>query len=226
VGPDASQDGSTRVLIVDDQRTLLDLLEIVVGQQPDLECVGAATTGKEAIEMAAQHQPDVVLTDYRLPDIDGVEVTLRIKQEQPDTRVIMLTGHTDDPKVMLRASMAGVSGFLPKESPIWEVLTAIRMAKSGGMLIHPAALAAVLAEARNEASPAPQGFGLTQREREVLDLMGSGLDPQTIARALNLSVHTSRGHVKSILSKLGAHSQLEAVVIAMKAGLVKDTTGA
>jgi DNA-binding CsgD family transcriptional regulator len=93
------------------------------------------------------------------------------------------------------------------------------------MLIHPAALAAVLAEARNEASPAPQGFGLTQREREVLDLMGSGLDPQTIARALNLSVHTSRGHVKSILSKLGAHSQLEAVVVAMKAGLVKDTTG-
>jgi len=212
------------VLIVDDQRTLLDLLEIVVGQQPDLECVGTASTGKEAIELAARHRPDVVLTDYRLPDIDGVEVTVRIKQDEPDVRVIMLTGHTDDPKVMLRASMAGVSGFLPKESPIWEVLSAIRMAKSGGMLIHPAALAAVLTEARNEAEPVPQAFGLTQREREVLDLLGKGLDPQTIARALSLSVHTARGHVKSILSKLGAHSQLEAVVIAMKAGLIKDTT--
>src|SRR5882762_10342292 len=135
----------------------------------------------------------------------------------------MLTGHTDDPKVMLRASMAGVSGFLPKESPVWEVLSAIRMAKSGGMLIHPAMLAAVLAEARNEPASESQAFGLTRREREVLDLMGAGLDPQTIARALSLSVHTARGHVKSILSKLGAHSQLEAVVVAMKAGLVKET---
>ncbi|HMC51808.1 MAG TPA: response regulator transcription factor [Acidimicrobiales bacterium] len=223
MGAEGGQGDRTRVLIVDDQRTLLDLLEIVVGQQPDLECVGAATTGKEAIELAAEHRPDVVLTDYRLPDIDGVEVTVRIKQDQPDVRVIMLTGHGDDARAMLRASMAGVSGFLPKESPIVEVMTAIRMAKSGGMLIHPAALAAVLAEARNEPGPTPQEeFGLTQREQEVLNLLGAGLDPQTIARALSLSVHTARGHVKSILSKLGAHSQLEAVVVAMRAGLVKD----
>ena len=122
--------------------------------------------------------------------------------------------------------MAGVSGFLPKESPIWEVLSAIRMAKSGGMLIHPAQLAAVLAAARDEPDRVTQGFGLTRREREVLDLLGSGLDPQTIARALSLSVHTARGHVKSILSKLGAHSQLEAVVVAMKAGLIKEKDAA
>jgi len=226
VGPEERQDASTRVLVVDDQRTLLDLLQIVVDQQPDLQCVGAAATGKEAIELAAHHRPDVVLTDYRLPDIDGIEVTVRLKHDEPDVRVIMLTGHTDDPQVLLRASMAGVSGFLPKESPIWEVLSAIRMAKSGGMLIHPAQLAAVLAAARDEPDRVTQGFGLTRREREVLDLLGAGLDPQTIARALSLSVHTARGHVKSILSKLGAHSQLEAVVVAMKAGLIKEKDAA
>lgn len=212
----------TRILVVDDQRTLVDLLEIVINQQPDMQCVGTAGTGEAAVALAAAEQPEVVLTDYHLPDIDGVEVTSRVKVALPEARIIMLTGHSDDPKVMLRAVTAGVAGFMAKESPVWEILSAIRLARNGNMLIHPAALAVVLSEAGSQRDQPSRDFGLTPREREVLDMMGAGLDPQMIARTLSLSVHTCRGHVKNILSKLGVHSQLEAVVAAMKAGLIRE----
>lgn len=209
-----------RLVIVDDHHAFAEALSLAVGLESDIECVGTAPSVEEALRLAKEFQPDVVLMDVRLPDRDGIEGTAAIKQLLPRTRVVVLTGHADV-GLMARAAQAGAAGFLAKESKIVDILRAIRTAGEGGMLIEPATLPRVL-----KAIPRPEPGGgtrygqLTEREQEVLGLMGQGMDPQTIARQLSISLHTCRGHVKSILGKLGAHSQLEAVVVALRQGLL------
>jgi DNA-binding NarL/FixJ family response regulator len=212
---------STRVLIVDDHRAFSDALAIAIDLQPDLRHVGLASSVEEALAAVRDASPDVVLMDVRLPGADGIEGVRRIKELDARVRVLVLTGFADA-DAMARAALAGASGFFPKERPIGEILQAIRTASGGGMVVEPSSLAAVLSRVREpERLPvASPGSDLTERQREVLALMAEGLDPRAIARTLGISVNTSRGHVKSILAKLGAHSQLEAVVEAMHLGLL------
>lgn len=211
-----------RALIVDDHRAFSEALATAVNVQEDIECVGVATTVAEALALAAERSPDVVLMDVRLPDADGIEGTLRLKAMRPEARVLVLTAHTDL-TVMARAASAGAAGFLPKESPVAEILQAIRTANGGGMLVESSSLAMVLQRLGTEREAALRGsrYSVTPRELHVLALMGEGLDPRAIARRLGLSIHTVRGHVKSILQKLGVHSQLEAVVLAFREGLLR-----
>jgi len=211
----------TRVLIVDDHRAFSDALAIAIDAQADLRHVGVASTVEEAVEAVASSSPDVVLMDIRLPGVDGIEGVRRIKGLRPDMVILVLTGFADA-ETMAQAALAGASGFFPKERPVVEILEAIRTASQGGMVVDPATLAAMLTRTyAPQGSPAaPPGVGLTQREREVLAMMAAGRDPRAIARALGITVNTSRGHVKSVMAKLGAHSQLEAVMSAVRIGLL------
>jgi DNA-binding NarL/FixJ family response regulator len=162
--------------------------------------------------------------DVQLPDGDGFEGTRLVKELVPDARVVVLTAYTD-PEHMAKAASLGACGFLPKERSLREILHAVRTAGDGGMLVEASALASVLerlsdAETLPVTEPEPSSPRLTPREYEVLTLMAEGRDPRSIATHLGLSIHTSRGYVKSILAKFGVHSQLEALVYALRNGIL------
>ncbi len=229
----------TGVLIVEDQQALASALDVAIGAQPDLECLGVAGTVDDALEQIARHVPDVVLMDIELPGDDGIEGTRRIKARYPDVLVLILTAGASASR-LAAAAAAGAAGFLTKASSFTDILAAIRSPASGKMVIEGTTLRALrdeLGSAEQEhgngpsAREAPEGRGpdwsrLTGREREVLALMGEGLDPKSIAQRLVLSVHTARGHVKNVMMKLGAHSQLEAVVVATRRGLLRGDDSA
>ena len=210
-----------RVLVVEDQLTLAGALRVAIGAQPDMDCVGAVGTAEEAVALAVASSPDVVLMDIRLPGTDGIEATRQVKAACPQVRVLILTADAT-PARLAAAAAAGASGFLAKDSAFPAVLAAIRAPVDGKILVERNTLAALVESLDRSRQPAHGPMlgwaGLTAREQEVLALMGEGLDPQAIAQRLVLSRHTARGHVKNILMKLGAHSQLEAVVIATRAG--------
>jgi DNA-binding NarL/FixJ family response regulator len=211
----------TTVAIIDDHQTLLDLLSFAMGGEDDIAVVGTATTGAEGVRMVDRIRPDVVLLDFVLPDIDGVEVAGQLVGRHPAVRVVMLTA-SEDTGLISRAAAAGAAGFVAKTSALEQVLDAIRSARAGSMVVDPAFLAGLLTSRSRQPERAPDGGRppLTPREMEVLKLLGSGLDPRTIARQLSISLHTCRGYVKSMLAKLDCHSQLEAVVTASRLGLL------
>lgn len=212
----------TTVVLVDDHVSFAESLGIAIDVQDDLRCVGVASTLGQAVRLVEKHVPDVVLMDVHLPDGDGIEGTGRIKELSPSSRVLILTAHADL-EVMARAAARGACGFLPKESPVSEILSAIRTAGEGGMMIKHSTLKAVLerVEADRRAKSDQPSPSLSAREMQVLSLMAEGLDPRAISRRLQISLHTARTHVKNVMAKLGVHSQLEAVVTAMRSGLIE-----
>jgi DNA-binding NarL/FixJ family response regulator len=219
----------TSVLVVEDQQVLASALEIAIGTQPDLDCVGTAATVDDALAQMAAHQPDVVLMDIQLPGTDGIEGTRQISANYPRVSTLILTAGAT-PRRLAAAASAGAAGFLAKDGSFSDILAAIRNLMPGKMVIEGAALHELIKDlpASNEAqrpggqpaSAGPDATRLTAREQEVLRLMGEGLDPSAIADQLVVSVYTARGHVKNVMMKLGAHTQLEAVVLATKSGLL------
>ena len=209
-----------RVLIVDDHRAFAGALVFAIDLHPDLMSVGTAASIAEAMACLEVANPDVILMDIRLPDGDGIDATARILERRPDARIVILTGHTDV-EVLARAASAGACGFLPKESSVTSVISAIRAVRTGEMLVEGSTLAAILGRvAVGSRSPTSSGEAVlfSPRERDVLERMGQGMDPHAIAAALGISLHTCRGYQKAIMAKLDAHSQLEAVVVAARRG--------
>jgi DNA-binding NarL/FixJ family response regulator len=212
------------VLVVDGHQTFAELLGHALAGQPDLRWVGHARTGAEALRLAAELLPDVIVMDPELSDADGIAITELIRVRQPDSRVVILTA-SEDQTLVRRATTAGAAGFLSKNGALGDVLNALRTAHRGSMTVSTDILARLL----RSTTPAVAGQrgngltagGLTQREDEVLQLMAAGLDARAVARRLGISVHTCRGYQKAVLAKLGAHSQLEAVAIATRRGLVR-----
>jgi DNA-binding NarL/FixJ family response regulator len=186
-----------------------------------MRCAGIAATNAEARALLVTTQPDVLLTDVRLPDGDGIDAARGLLRLQPDLRILVLTAYIDA-QLAGRVASVGGCGIIPKESSIATLLAALRRASAGEMTLERSVLSALVDHAQPARQPAAPATGLTERESEVLLWLGRGLDPQTIARRLGISVHTCRGHVKSILAKLQAHSQLEAVVKAIRLGLITD----
>jgi DNA-binding NarL/FixJ family response regulator len=223
----------TGVLVVEDQQVLASALAIAINAQPDLECIAAVSTVEAALETMAAQVPEVVLMDVQLPGTDGIEGTRLIKEAYPEVSVLILTAGAT-PERLAAATAAGAAGFLAKDSSFADILAVIRSPAQGTMTIQGTALRGLLDERRPdrawqagaelaEGTPRghqPEGTRLTTREREVLDLMAEGLDSRAIADSLVVSLHTVRGHIKNIMMKLGAHTQLEAVVVASRAGLV------
>jgi len=219
----SSNDGTpaTRVLVVDDHRTFTDLVRLALTAEPGLECVGAAHHAAQARAMVAEHRPDVVLMDVNLGSDDGLALTAELTAADPSLRVVVLTAHGDS-EVMRRAATGGACALLLKDGSLPELLGAVRTARSGGLLVHPELLHTLVNGKPEKEAPEPSAWspGLTPREQTVLDMLAEGRDVRAIARHLGISVNTCRGYVKTLLAKLGAHSQLEAVVIAASRGLV------
>lgn len=205
------------VLIVDDHRMFADSLARLLSDESDITVLGVAATGKHALELATELRPAVVLLDYQMPDQNGVAITAELKEQLPGIMVVMLTGMAED-RILLSAIEVGCSGFLTKDRAATEVADAVRAAAAGEALISPALLARLLPKLHRNYRAV--GSDITEREREILRLVARGSTNQVIAGELQLSVNTIRNYVQAILTKLGAHSKLEAVSIAVREGIV------
>lgn len=203
------------MLVVDDHRTFAELLAFALAGQADLECIGTADSVEKGVALAIRLQPDIVVMDVRVGEGDGIEATAEITARLPETRVVVLTAHTTQ-SLLARAAAAGAACLLPKDGSLDEVLTALRSARRDAFAVHPTLLK-MLIVTREDDHTLP---GLTAREREVLQMLGDGVDVTGISRTLGISVNTCRGYVRSIFVKLDAHSQIEAVAIARRLGLV------
>jgi DNA-binding NarL/FixJ family response regulator len=239
VGPDVT--GPVRVLLADDQRVVRDGLVLLLGLLPQVEVVGAAADGDEAVERATALRPDVVLMDLRMPRCDGVEATRRLREQQPDIKVIVLTTYADDRSV-IEALRAGARGYLTKDAGGAEIQKALLQVVSGQAVIDPAvqhhlvdaiAVAPPPPPAGQADSPAtphppphspsppagPLPAGLTPREAEVLGLIAEGLSNAEIAARLVVSEATVKTHINHLLAKIGARDRAQAVSYAYRSGI-------
>jgi two-component system, NarL family, response regulator DevR len=213
---DASE---VRVVIVDDHQMFAESLSHLLSSDAELEVAGVASSAEAGLELVRRTQPDVALVDYRLPDQDGVALTGAIHEHLPDVHVVILTGLSDE-RVLIAAIEAGVSGFLTKDRAADDVVEAVKSAAAGEALIPPATLGRLLP--RLPRSQDGVGADLTARERQLLERVAEGGTNKAIARELHLSVNTVRNYMQALLTKLGAHSKLEAVAIATRAGLLES----
>jgi DNA-binding NarL/FixJ family response regulator len=216
-----------RVLVVDDHALFRRGLEMVLAQEPDIEVVGEAGDGAEAVERAEELLPDVVLMDIRMPRRSGIEACTAIKAAVPSAQIIMLT-ISDEEADLYEAIKAGATGYLLKEISIDEVATAIRAVAGGQSLISPSMASKLISEFAQlvkrdddrQQVPAPR---LTERELEVLRLVARGMNNRDIARQLFISENTVKNHIRNILEKLQLHSRMEAVVYAVREKLLEIT---
>ena len=214
----------TRVLIADDQALVRAGFRAILETQPDLEVVGEAADGAEAVHLAHELRPDVVLMDIRMPGLDGIEATRRLMREPDAPRVLMLTTFDLD-EYLYEAMKAGAGGFLLKDAPRDQLVDAVRTVAAGDALLAPALLQRVLEDYVSRPAPGagpPAELGeLTPREREVLTLVARGLANAEIASRIFVSEATVRTHVTHILAKLGLRDRVQAVVLAYETGLVR-----
>ena len=220
--------GKIKVLLVDDHPVVREGLRTMLATTPDIEVVAEASDGLEAIEKANEHQPHVILMDIRMPNLDGLEATRRIKSQLASTSVIVLTIYDNDAYVV-DAVRAGAGGYLLKDASKDLLIHTIRVVNSGGMLIKTSLLReAILNSANVTAGQSKEKHtdaralsGLTPREREVLRLVVEGQSNKEIGRTLSISEDTAKKHVQTILSKLGVSDRTQAAVKAVRAGLVE-----
>jgi len=206
---------SIRILLVDDHSVVRQGLRMFLTLDPDLEVIGEATDGAEALRLARELKPDVVLMDLLMPVMDGVAATAAIRRELPDTEVIALTSVLEDEKV-IGAVRAGAIGYLLKDTEGDELRRAIKAAAEGQVQLSPKAAARLMREVRAPESPET----LTERETDVLRLLAQGRSNKEIAHALSLSEKTIKTHVSNILGKLEVPSRTQAALYAVRIGLV------
>jgi DNA-binding NarL/FixJ family response regulator len=211
-----------RVLLVDDDPLVRAGLRMILSSADDIEVVGEAGDGNSAIEMVLEMVPDVVLLDVRMPKRSGLEACVKIKEQVPSTRIIMLTV-SDEEGDLYEAVKNGASGYLLKDSSIDEVAQAVRVVAEGQSLISPS-MAAKLIDEFKEISRSDRDTGnvprLTDRELEVLRLVAKGLNNREVAKQLFISENTVKNHVRNILDKLQLHSRMEAVMYAVREKLL------
>jgi DNA-binding NarL/FixJ family response regulator len=214
-----------RVLIADDQALIRGSFRVLVDLAADLTTVAEAGTGAEAVALARQHHPEVILMDIRMPEMDGIEATRRICRDPQTsgTRILILTTFDLD-EYVYGALRAGASGFLLKDTAPPDLLTAIRVVAAGEALLAPTVTRRLIAEYASRPEPAhalPHELNrVTDREREVLTLIAHGLSNAEIAERLTLSLATAKTHVSHLLAKLGARDRAQLVIVAYETGLV------
>jgi DNA-binding NarL/FixJ family response regulator len=223
VSADVQAHGRIGVLIVEDHQVLAEGLELALERHSDLDVVGWAPTVRDALGLARERRPQVVLMDFHLPDGTGAEAAGKIRQELDGAAIVFLSADSSE-DALIAAIESGASGYLVKSGAAAQVADAVRRAAEGEMLIPAATLAGLLARQRQrqreEAQVQQLAGQLTAREKEILRLMAQGLDNRAIAEKLFISFTTVRGHVQNILEKLEAHSKLEAVARANRYGLI------
>ncbi|WP_030690128.1 response regulator transcription factor [Streptomyces globisporus] len=212
-----------RVVLADDQPLVRTALRMVITDTTDLVVVGEAANGAEAVRLVEETGADVAVMDLRMPGTDGIEATRIITGGPTDARVVVLTTFDDDDHVYA-ALHAGASGFLVKDMALDDILAAVRVVASGDALIAPSVTRRLIKQftERPMTAPAPRrrAEGITDREREVLTLVGRGLSNTEIAETLHISIATAKTYVTRLLAKLGARDRVQLVIIAYEAGLV------
>jgi two-component system response regulator NreC len=210
-----------KVLIADDHAVVRAGLRTLIHAEPDLVLVGEAVGGTEALELVKDRQPDVLLLDMSMADLDGITVTRQVKESQPRLHVLILTVHEDE--ALLRAALkAGASGYILKHAAEDELISAIHIVMRGDMYVDPAMLRSLLTEDHPGATKEQETKeALTPREREILGMIVQGYTNRQMGEELNISVRTVEGHRANISEKLGLHSRVELVRYARKKGLIE-----
>lgn len=203
---------TARVLLADDHRMLREGLRRSL-EEHGLEVVGEASDGEEAVRLAEQLSPDVVLMDVSMPVLDGIAATRQVRQRAPETQVVILTMHSDDESVA-RAIRAGAAGYLVKDCSMAEVVDTIEKVASGEVALSPELAASMLEEATGQPI-------ISEREEEVLQLIADGLSPVEVAGRLYISVKTVKNHLTSIYQKLDSRDRTQAVVRAVRMGIIR-----
>ena len=218
-------DAPIRVLIVDDHAVVRTGLKVFLDLQPDMEVVGEAADGSEGVAMARRLEPDVVLMDLLMPNMDGVTAIGRIKAERPETEIVTMTSFIEEEKVT-SALEAGASGYVLKDAEAEEVAVAVRAAHAGEVHLDPAVARLLAQRMRDRKSPKDElAEPLTEREKDVLRLLGQGMSNKDIGSTLFITERTARTYVSNILGKLGLASRTQAALYAVEHKLV-DAPGA
>jgi DNA-binding NarL/FixJ family response regulator len=214
-----------RVLIVDDQTVVREGLAAILSTDPEIEVVGLAANGQQALDQLPEARPDLVLMDLKMPVLNGVQATRRLRQKYPHIRVLVLTTYAADDWV-LDAISAGAAGYLLKDTRRAELLDAIKGTALGRAYLDPSIAGRVMQQAVSRApAPPPASLSvepLTEREQQILALLAQGYSNPEIAQRLHLARGTVRNYVSTILQKLGASDRTEAAVLALRLGLVPD----
>ena len=205
-----------RVLLVDDAAVFRAGLRAILAAEPGLMVVGEAADGRQGVQLARRLRADVVLLALRLPGLDGIAATEQLRAELPTTQVVLLTGVGEDEDTVVAAVRAGAIGYLRKDAAIGQVLEAIRAAAHGQAYLSPQAAARLMREVRS----AEAQLSLSQRERDVLRMLGLGSTNKEIGHSLLIAESTVKTHVSAILGKLGAQSRTQAALHAVRLGLV------
>jgi DNA-binding NarL/FixJ family response regulator len=222
------QRGPTRLAIVDDHELARDGLRDMLTDEPDLEVVGEAANGREALSLCARLHPELVLMDVRMPEMDGLRATKELKRRYPKISVLMVTMH-ENPDYLLEALKAGAAGYVLKDASQSEVVSAVRRAREGESPLDPELAARLLRRLAGEngvrraaaGRSDPRVESLTPRELEVLELMKLGLTNPQIGRELFINTRTAKNHVEHIMAKLGVSDRTQAVVRALELGILE-----
>jgi DNA-binding NarL/FixJ family response regulator len=206
-----------RVLVVDDHAMFASSIALALEREPGLHVVGTASTLAEARRMVVAREPDLLLVDHRLPDGLGAAAIPELKRRRPSLRVVLMSAAVDD-GALVSAIENGASGFLSKSASVEELVQALHAAAAGEVLVSPALLARLLPRVRQDSRRVP--FELTPREVQIVAAFSRGCTNQEIADELGISVNTVRNHVQNLLAKLGVHSKLEALALAVREGIV------
>ena len=213
-----------RIVVADDQASVREGLVVLLGLVPEIEVVGSATNGEEAIRLVADKSPDAILLDLHMPVLDGVETTRRLTEQHPDVAVVVLTTYVDDSSV-LAALQAGARSYLTKDADCDDIVQALHAAATGLSVIDPAARAALLAAASRSENPPGQKLpgklpdGLTPREAEILSMIARGMTNPDIAAELYISTQTIKSHINRIFAKTGSANRVDAISYARDRGL-------
>ncbi|MFI9383297.1 response regulator [Kutzneria sp. NPDC052558] len=199
-----------KLVVVDDQASVREALAVMLGLAEDVDVVGTATNGEEAVAVVGEQRPDVVLMDLHMPKMGGVAATAKIHELAPDVHVVVLTTFEDDESI-LAALKAGAAGYLTKEADRATLLQAVRSASHGQSVLDPRVQRRLLALATARPTPSETPFGLTARELEILGLIGEGLRNPEIAKRLVISEATVKTHINNLFAKAGFHSRTDAV---------------
>ncbi len=212
-----------KILVVDDHAIMRDGIRALLGLHDDIEVVGEASEGKEAIKKTQELAPEVVIMDIAMPGMDGLEATRRIRKKSPEVKVLVLTQH-DNREYILSAIKAGAAGYVPKRALGSDLVSAIRAVYRGDSFLYPSAAAALIEDYRQQAEGEDSYDRLTAREREILKLIAEGHTSREIADILFISLKTVLSHRTKIMEKLDLHNRTELIKYAIRRGLVSMDT--
>jgi two-component system response regulator NreC len=210
-----------RVAVADDHHLVREGIRAVFAQVSDIDVIGEATNGREALDLARDHQPDVMVMDLTMPEMSGIEATAQIRKLELETQVVILSMHAD-PALIREALHVGALGYVLKGSVADELVLAVRAAERGASYLTPAASATMLADnAANSGEESDEANLLTDRERQVLGLIGEGLTNRAIGSKLGISIKTVERHRTNLMAKLDVHSIVELIRVGIKLGIIE-----